>query len=107
MGYLKNLVELLEYFQLKSASVFGYGADLRLGYNIVDNLSVYTIVSALSQSLEDSNSRGLGFGYGAGLSYQVFDNIAIGTNYKTYSMSSETAIDYDYDTFGINLQYTF
>lgn len=95
----------LESIQAEAESVIGYGGDLKLGYSVIDNLAIYAIGSGIGQDI--AGGQGAGFGFGGGASYQVFKNMAVQAEYKTYSMTHESGGEYDYDTMGVNLKWTF
>ena len=85
-------------FSGRDRDLYGYGADVRLGYGFFNNdLGIYGIGNALRQSIGNTDSAG--FGYGGGLAYRFTKNMAIVLEYKTYDMTTDRdSTDYDYDT---------
>jgi len=90
--------------KLKDHNVTSFGGDLKIGYSFIKDLTVYALVGALGQDLRQG--QGLGFGYGAGIEYKAFNNVSLNVESKSYAMSLEET-DYDFDSLGLNLKYTF
>ena len=78
--------------------------DLRAGYELIQNLRAYAIVTGAYQYLDDSSAFGLG--YGPSLEYRLSDNIAVEGTYKTTKMRYSTQ-DYDYKTSNIAVKFNF
>ncbi len=95
----------VSYFGLDGVSVYGIGGDLKLGYNVWDKLNVYGIGGYKIHSFE--GDAAYGFGYGIGMEYPVYKNVIASVDYKTYKMDSSNVGDYDYQTAGVKLRYTF
>jgi len=93
---------------LEAETVTGYGTDLRIGYTeAIQNhaAALYGIVSAQGQDI--ANGSAYGFGYGAGVSYRITEWLETDLEYKTYSMTHESSIEYDSDTIALNLKFTY
>lgn len=90
----------------KSAEVYTYSADFKLGYALLDDkLALYALGVGALQSIDSVN--GAGFGYGAGVDYRITKNIALNLEYKTYDMTSDKMPNYTYEKINSNLKYTF
>jgi len=85
---------------------YDYSGNVKVGFSPIKNGAVYGIGSAIYQSIGTEIS-GYGFGYGAGVEYRITDSFAAAVEYKTYSMTLESGIDYDYDNTSAVLKYTF
>lgn len=94
-------------FNGRDRDLYGYGADLRLGYAFMDNdLSVYAIGSALRQTI--GNTTGAGFGYGFGGDYHITNSMALALEYKTYDITTDKAsTDYDFESVNGSLKFIF
>lgn len=94
-------------------TMYSFTTDLKLGYSITADLTMYGIGSAGYQTLKgDTNDlNALGFGYGAGVDYRIGKNFSVAGEYKQYAMTVDAngyaAGDYDYDKVGVNFKYLF
>jgi len=91
--------------KMETQTANNFGMDLKLGYKWKD-IAVYGIGSGIGQSFQDLT--GYGFGYGAGVEYapSQYKHIAIGVDYKTYSITNEVS-NYDYDTAKVYVKVIF
>lgn len=78
--------------------------DLKAGFVPFRDLSVFALVAAAGQYIE--NDGAYSFGYGAGMDYALTQNIIFDVRYKTYSMKN-SLLDYDYDKAVASLRYKF
>jgi opacity protein-like surface antigen len=88
---------------IESETFNNFGVDVKLGYKY-KRLSIYGMGSAIYQSYHEKEAAG--FGFGGGAEVDLFKHLAVGANYQTYSMTSETN-DYDYDTVKAYLKIMF
>lgn len=78
--------------------------DLRVGYQIINDLRGYLIGTGIYQYFDDSSATGLG--YGASLEYRLTNNVALEGTYKTTNMRYSTT-DYDYQTSNFAVKFNF
>ena len=88
---------------INQESVYTYSVNLKLGYEVIENVALYGIGAVAYQ-----NSGG-GFGYGVGAEYILSDSFALSAEYQTYSVAPEfyTELSYDYDKASLTLKYLF
>ena len=86
------------------AEVVTVDMDLRAGYEIIKNLTAYTIGTGVYQYFDDSSATGLG--YGGSLEYKLTDNVALEGSYKTTNMNYSTK-NYDYETSNLAVKFNF
>ena len=95
--------------QVDVEDLLNYTFDLKVGYLITKEFSIYAIGTGAIQ--DTNNYESYGFGYGAGLDYKISDSFALSSEYKTYTMTPNingvAGADYDYKKVGINLKYLF
>lgn len=85
-------------------TTYNFGGDLKLGITIKDT-SIYGIGALLSQSYKHTSAYG--YGFGAGAEYKITNNFATALEYKTYNMTPESAIKYDFSAATIKMKYFF
>lgn len=94
----------LEFADVDGANVFGYGADFKVGYNVLPSVNTYVVAGAKFQDLDGIDAAG--YNYGLGVDYAINDKFSVGAQYKQHEMTTD-ASDYDYDQVGVNVQYKF
>lgn len=96
-----------DFVNLDEALSSSYGANIKLGYEVVNDLALYGIGAVTYQSI--GSSTGGGFGYGAGAEYIISDSFALSVEYTTYSIAPEflTEFSYDYSKAALTLKYLF
>lgn len=95
----------LSFIDLDEHTVTGFGGDFKMGYSLIEDLTIYGLAGGLGQDLKDG--QGLGFGFGGGVEYRAFENVALNVEAKSYDMTHENDADYDFDSVGVNLKYAF
>ena len=85
-------------------SVYTIGFDLKFGYSLFKDFSVYGLGALAGQYID--NSGGYGLGYGVGMDYQLTKNIVLDVKYKTYNMK-DSLVDYDYNKTVATIGYKF
>jgi opacity protein-like surface antigen len=85
-------------------TTYNFGGDLKLGITLKDT-SIYGIGALLSQSY--NNSSAYGYGFGAGAEYKITNNFATALEYKSYNMTPESGIEYDFSATTIKMKYLF
>lgn len=95
----------VEYANAGDYNIFGISGDLKVGYQLLDSVNVYTLGGYRIQNFDDTSSYG--FGYGAGVEYLFTNNISAALEYKTYVMTCNNRSDYDFNTVGVKLKYIF
>ena len=78
--------------------------NLKIGYSIINDLSVYGIGSVGYQNINKLES--LGFGYGAGVEYRITKSVKTQFEYKTFDMQNNSN-SYNYIFSSLNLKYSF
>ena len=78
--------------------------DLRAGYEVMHNLTLFAIGSGVGQYMDNSTSAGLG--YGASLEYKLTQHVFLEGMYKTTDMR-DSGSDYSYDTSNIALKFNY
>lgn len=87
-----------------NVDVYTADMDLRVGYELINDLTAYAIGTGVYQYLDDSS--GFGLGYGASLEYKLIQNVALEASYKTTNMRYSIN-DYDYDTSNIAIKFNY
>ncbi|MDF1878133.1 hypothetical protein JHD46_00610 [Sulfurimonas sp. SAG-AH-194-C20] len=92
---------------MEEMSSYSYGANMKLGYEVVEHLALYGLGAVMYQSI--GSSTGGGFGYGAGAEYIISDSFATSIEYATYSIAPEFLQEfaYDYNKLSLTLKYLF
>lgn len=78
--------------------------DLKTGYALSKNVSLFALGSVIGQYIE--SDAAYGFGGGAGMDYSFNDSVLIDVRYKAYSMK-HTLFDYNYEQMLFSLRYKF
>lgn len=78
--------------------------DLRVGYEIINNLTAFALGTGVYQYMDNSSATGLG--YGASLEYRISNNVSLEGTYKTTEMSYSTR-NYDYETSNFAVKFNF
>lgn len=78
--------------------------DLRVGYELITDLTAYIIGTGVYQYYDDSSATGLG--YGGSLEYRFTRNFAIEGTYKTVNMEHNSH-NYDYDTTNLAVKFSY
>ncbi|TLS93772.1 hypothetical protein FE244_03965 [Aliarcobacter thereius] len=94
----------INYGTLNSNSITTYDLDLKLGYQINDELRAYILGTTALQTYD--NSTYYGFGYGASVEYKVNRNFALEVLYKEIDMK-KSDIKYTYNTSGLAIKLSF
>lgn len=91
--------------------------DLKLGYEIYDDLIAYGLVGYAFQDVGDFTYNGKrediassGLGYGVGLSYYFSKHFGVKTEYRTYDMDfdiANTTYKYDLSSTSVALSFRF
>lgn len=104
-GIILGFGNSLSYGNVRSGvDVTTLDMDLRAGYELIQNLRAYAIVTGVYQYLDESS--GFGLGYGPSLEYRLSQNVALEGTYKTTKMRYST-YDYDYKTSNIAVKFNF
>jgi opacity protein-like surface antigen len=95
-----------------STPIYGLGTDIKLGYQVLNPLSVYAVggVSVQYIKYNEDPTIGYGFEYGVGTEYTINKSFAVNAEWKTSNQSAKgnwRDISYDYNTLGVNLKYIF
>ncbi|WP_419677651.1 outer membrane protein [Aliarcobacter lanthieri] len=104
-SFIFGFANSLSYGKVRSgASATTVDLDLKAGYDILHNLTIYGIGSGAVQYYDDSTYTGLG--YGGSLEYRFTPTLALEGTYKTMRMS-KSSHSYDYNTANLSLKVGF
>ena len=78
--------------------------DLRVGYEVMKNLTAFALGTGVYQYIDNSSATGLG--YGASLEYKISNTVSLAGSYKTTKMTYSTK-NYDYDTSNFAVKFNF
>ncbi|KLE10146.1 outer membrane beta-barrel protein [Aliarcobacter butzleri] len=78
--------------------------DLRVGYELLRDLTAYAIGTGVYQYYDNSSATGLG--YGGSLEYKFTRNFALEGTYKTVDMEHNSH-KYDYDTTNLAVKFSY
>ncbi len=90
--------------ETRSIEVLTLDADLKVGYELITNLTAFAIGTGVVQSVENNSAYGLG--YGGALEYRITNNVALEGSYKTIDMTNSSG-DYDYDISSIAVKFNY
>lgn len=94
----------INYGSLNSSSISTFDLDLKLGYQLNDELRAFILGTTALQNYKSNTFYG--FGYGASLEYKVNRNFALEISYKELDMK-KSDIKYTYNTSGLALKFSF
>ncbi len=105
-GIILGFGNSLYYGNVKSGvDVTTLDMDLRAGYEVMHNLTLFAIGSGVGQYMDNSTSAGLG--YGASLEYKLTQHVFLEGMYKTTDMRYSTDNKYDYDTTNFAVKFNY
>ncbi|OCL83659.1 porin family protein [Arcobacter porcinus] len=94
----------INYGTINSNSVTTYDLDLKLGYQLTDELRAYILGTTALQTYDNTTYHG--FGYGASVEYKVNKNFALEVLYKEIDMKKSDK-KYTYNTSGLAIKLSF